>query len=364
MASIASVGLGIPTYEVTQNEVKAMLQKLFKNNRRLNKLLPVFDNAMVESRQLAKPKQWYEHPHSFKEKNAAYIESVKALSLEAVDQCLAEAGGGEPFRYDAVDAVIFVSSTGIATPSLDAYLMNERDFREDIVRMPLWGLGCAGGAMGLSRGFEWLEANPDKTVLVVTCELCSLTFQKEDEKMSNLVGTALFGDGAAAALLMGEESPYQAQLESSKPVIRQTSSRLKKNSLDMMGWEIEEGGLEVVFSKSIPNLIPDFWKQHVTDFLSNQQLPLEKIDMFLAHPGGRKVLEAMEESLHINTSLLRYSYDALRNHGNMSSATVLYILKKWLDQGSHPGSEKEIALLCALGPGFSSELLLVERDCE
>ena len=363
MAYIASVGLGMPEYEVSQDEVKSMFQAFFKNNRKMNKLLPVFDNAMVKTRQLVKDKQWYGESHTFAETNAAYIDYAINLSLKAIDRCLQEARIGEKrFKYNQIDAIIFVSSTGIATPSLDAYLMNERSFREDVVRMPIWGLGCAGGAMGLSRGFEWLQTNRDKSVLVVACELCSLTFQKEDNKLSNLVGTALFGDGVAATLLIGEESLYQSQLNSNSPIVYKTSSRLKKNKLDVMGWDVTQNGMEVIFSKNIPKLIPGFWKKHVTDFLRSEQLPVEKINTFLAHPGGRKVLEAMEQSMDIDSIPLRYSYDILRDHGNMSSATVLYILKKWLEKSIQPESDIETALISALGPGFSSELLLVERD--
>src|SRR5699024_8375148 len=194
-------------------------------------------------------------------------DGIRDRNVTGVQTCALPIFGEKRFKYNQVDAIIFVSSTGIATPSLDAYLMNERNFREDVVRMPIWGLGCTGGAMGLSRGFEWLQTNRDKSVLVVACELCSLTFQKEDNKLSNLVGTALFGDGVEATLLIGEESLYQSHLNSNSPIVYKTSSRLKKNKLDVMGWDVTQNGMEVIFSKNIPKLIPGFWKKHVTDFL-------------------------------------------------------------------------------------------------
>lgn len=359
MVHIASVGLGIPEHNMTQNEVKTLVKNVFtQSDGRVERLLPVFDNADIDNRQLVVKKEWFMENHKLEEKNALYKKHAITYSLEAIDQCLMnEDHLKESIPFEAVDIIIFISSTGIATPSLDVYLMNERPFKEQVVRMPLWGLGCAGGAIGLSHAYDWLSAHPDKSALVVCCELCSLTFQREDMKNSNIVGTALFGDGVGAALLLGEESPYLSYRKKATPHIVETSSFTKRNSTGVMGWEVTNQGLEVVFSKSIPALVKSIWKEHVSTFLNELSLIEKDIHSFIVHPGGKKVLEAMETTLAASRQKFIHSHHVLREHGNMSSATILYVLAKWMKEDISRNSK---SMLSALGPGFSSELLLVE----
>ncbi|WP_010530783.1 type III polyketide synthase [Lentibacillus jeotgali] len=355
---IASIGTGIPPNERTQPEVKSLVREIFKqhDSKLIQRLQPVFDHAQIDKRQFAVETKWFKEAHTFQEKNSLYHELAIKHSLEAVDSCLSNRKFlKEPIPFEAVDMIIFVSSTGIATPSLDTYMMAKRPFREDTSRMPLWGLGCAGGAIGLSRAFDWIRAHPEKNVLLVCCELCSLTFQKDDYNKSNIVGTALFGDGAGAALVMGNKSPYLPYSKQSKPRIIETSSATKKNSHSVMGWDITNRGLEVVFSKSIPALVRSFWSKHISLFLNN--VNIDHVHSYIAHPGGRKVLEAMTEILQIPQEKIKHSCNVLRDHGNMSSATILYVLNEWMQEGIAPGSK---SVLSALGPGFSSELLLLE----
>ncbi|WP_284140098.1 3-oxoacyl-[acyl-carrier-protein] synthase III C-terminal domain-containing protein [Virgibacillus sp. LDC-1] len=357
MAIISSVGLGIPEFNVSQSSIKTLVEQIFPYTKKeVERLLPVFDNASIHNRQFAVDTAWFMEEHSFQEKNDLYQQESLTYSLTAMDDCLeSNQFHSENIPYEAVDMLIYVSSTGIATPSMDVRLMNERPFRADTKRMPLWGLGCAGGAIGLSRAFDWLSAHPEKTVMLVCCELCSLTFQKNDRSKSNLIGTALFGDGVGAVLLVGEKSPYRNKGIGTKGNIKKTSSFTKKNSESIMGWKITNHGFEVIFSKSIPSFVKTVWKDHVIDFLTEMQL--EEIDSFIAHPGGKKVLQAMEETLAIEQQKLIHSYNVLMNHGNMSSATVLYVLFEWMQDNMHP---KKKSILSALGPGFSSELLLLE----
>ena len=359
MANICSVGLGIPDHEIAQSDVKDLVQNLFPyDERKMKRLLPIFDNAEIDRRQLVVNKNWFSEHHTFEEKNNLYIKYAKKYSLEAIDHCLTNKEQlKENIPFDAIDLIIFVSSTGISTPSLDVHLMNERPFRENVSRMPLWGLGCAGGAIGLSRAYEWLSTNPEKIALIVCCELCSLTFQKEDTKKSNWVGTALFGDGVGAALLMGEQSSYLSYRKHPTPAIKRISSFTEKNSTSVMGWGVSERGLEVIFSKSIPALVKTVWKKHIISFLNDLFLTEKDIHSFITHPGGKKVLEAMEETLSISNKKIIHSHYVLRNHGNMSSATVLYVLYEWMKETV---SKEAKSVLSALGPGFSSELLLLE----
>ncbi|HLR79940.1 MAG TPA: 3-oxoacyl-[acyl-carrier-protein] synthase III C-terminal domain-containing protein [Bacillota bacterium] len=361
MAYISSVGLGIPNHHIHQDEVKALIKQIFTySERKLDRLLSVFDRAAITNRQLVVGLDWFLKDHSFQEKNDLYVQFAREYSLSAIDHCLTNGDFiKKDIPFEAIDMIIFVSSTGIATPSIDTLLMNDRPFRANVMRMPLWGLGCAGGAIGLSRARDWLVAHPDNNVLVICSELCSLTFQKGDMRKSNLIGTALFGDGTSAVLLMGERSPYQNYQKQNGPKIIQTSSVTEKNSSQVMGWNVTNQGFEVIFSKNIPNLVHTVWKNHLDDFLTSHQLTEQDIHSFIAHPGGRKVLEAMEGACSISRPKLLHSYNILKHHGNMSSATVLYVLEKWLKETKVRNKK---SVLSALGPGFSSELLLLEWD--
>jgi alkylresorcinol/alkylpyrone synthase len=360
MTYIFSVGTAIPPYEMTQHEIKPFIKDIFSlTDRESAKFYPVFDNTLVKKRQFAAEPSWFKNSHTLKESNDFYQQSAINLSLAAIDECLSNKTFlQKEIPYEAIDMIIFVSSTGFSTPSIDAHLMNERPFKPSVQRMPLWGLGCAGGAIGLSRAHDFITANPDKSALIICCELCSLTFQKNDRKKSNIIGTALFGDGVAASIAIGKDSPLRYSCSKNNiPQIKKTSSSTKKNSLDVMGWDITNNGLEVVFSKSIPALISSFWKEHITHFLENNNLSETMLHSFIAHPGGKKVLEEMEKVLQASGSKFKHSYQVLADHGNMSSATVLYVLKAWMKERI-ASSEKSI--LSAMGPGFSSELLLME----
>lgn len=359
MTYICSTGIGIPQYDISQQEIKQLVKEIFTyTERQVDRLLPVFDNAEVKNRQFVVDKAWFKENHTFQERNNLYQNFAKKYALEAIDNCLNNTSLlSREIPYEAIDMIIFVSSTGIATPSMDVYLMNERPFRCDTKRMPLWGLGCAGGAIGLSRAYDWVAANPDKTALVVCCELCSLTFQKGDIKKSNIIGTALFGDGAAAALVIGEYSPFLSYRKGATPKVIKTSSAMKKDSTDVMGWEVTDSGFEVIFSKSIPALVSTFWAEHIDSFLQNNKLSEDQIHSFIAHPGGKKVLDAMEDVLKSSSKKFNHAYNVLANHGNMSSATVLYVLQECMNKGVN---QNEISILSALGPGFCSELMLLE----
>src|SRR5690625_1287543 len=257
MAYITSIGLGIPSISMKQTEIKSLVKEIFVNKRSsLHHLLGIFDNAKINERQFTAKQSWYKEEHTFSERNEIYHRSALQLSLDAIDHCLhANEFLNKTIPYEAIDMIVFVSSTGISTPSMETYIMNERPFKPSIVRMPLWGLGCAGGAIGMSRAFEWLQHNKTKITLVVCCELCSLTFQKDDYSTSNIVGTALFGDGVAATLLIGEASPYLTYCKKEKLKITSTGSWTEKNTTNIMGWELTNSGLQVIFSKQIPALV-------------------------------------------------------------------------------------------------------------
>lgn len=359
MTYITSIGTSVPKHNLSQREVKAFIKNTFKRpEREIERLLPVFDHANISNRQFVVDKDWFTKDHSFQERNRIYLEKSIEHSLAAIDTCLtSEDFLKQSIPYEAIDMIIFVSSTGISTPSIDAHLLNKRNFRNDVVRMPIWGLGCGGGVNGVARGHDWLTAHPKSVVLLVGVEFCGLTFQKNDHKKSNFIGTALFGDGVSATLLIGNESKYLENRKGTSPKVLTSSTWLKKAATDVMGWDITNNGFEVIFAKGIPALVKTFWSEHVSAFLKDMNWDKEELPFYVAHPGGKKVLEAMEEVLNITPERLYYSYETLQNHGNMSSVTVLYILKEWMKERITKG---EKSILSALGPGFSSELISLE----
>lgn len=359
MATIISIGTSEPAYEQHQDEVKEFVRQIFpRSEREVERLLPVFENAKVEKRQFVVPREWFSEEHSFVERNKLYQEKAVTHSLEAIDRCVENSDFlNQPVPHEAIDAIFFVSSTGISTPSIDAYILNERNFKDNVTRVPIWGLGCAGGASGIARANEWLTVHPEATALVVCVELCSLTFQKNDHRKSNFIGTALFGDGISCALLAGKQSVFQANRKKAAPSVGESDSKMKKASLDVMGWNVVDNGLEVIFARSIPQLVDSFWREHVYEFITGMKLTPEDFAFFAAHPGGQKVLQAFEEVLGVSSEKFKYSYEVLKNHGNMSSATVLHVLKSWMEEDVAVG---EKSMLSALGPGFSSELVSLE----
>ncbi|KAA9026075.1 type III polyketide synthase [Niallia endozanthoxylica] len=361
MPAILSIGDAFPPVVLHQEEVMQFSQQLFNQSfPDINRLLHVFPHGQVEKRHFVKDLDWYQHNHPFVEKNNAFIESAIDLGSRAISNCLHNHEYlKRQVAYEEIEAIFLITSTGIATPSIEARIMNVLPFSEKTKRIPIWGLGCAGGAAGLSRAFEYCKAYPKAKVLVLAIELCSLTFQPNDLSKSNLIGTSLFGDGVVCVLVSGDEVEAESicSLESI-PKILATQSTTMRNSLDVMGWEVKNDGLYVVFSKDIPVIVEKWLKPIVGEFLHEHQLSMERINHFIAHPGGKKVLDAYVKTLQLDSSMIEISFNVLRNYGNISSATVLLVLKGFLQKAI----SGEWGLCTALGPGFSSELLLVRWD--
>ncbi|MBM6619307.1 type III polyketide synthase [Bacillus suaedaesalsae] len=359
MPKIASVGVCIPPNHLTQETTMEFAAELFQQSfKDLPRLLKVFENAEIQSRNLAEDITWFRQDHTFEEKNNTYIKHAVEFGMKAIINCLHnQAFLPKNIPYKEIDAIFFISTTGISTPSIEAKIMNHLPFSPHTKRIPIWGLGCAGGAAGLSRAYEYCLAYPKAKVLVVSVELCSLTFQRNDRSKSNLVGTSLFSDGVAAVLVIGDSAAMkQNEVTKAFPSIVDTQSTLMPNSEEVMGWDIKNEGLFVIFSKDIPSIIKSWLKPNVEKFLEKHQLKLADIQHFIAHPGGKKVIEAYEESLGFGKEKTKISQKILREHGNMSSATVYYVLEEFMKQNI---PKNEFGLIAALGPGFSSELLLV-----
>ncbi|QQK75309.1 type III polyketide synthase [Salicibibacter cibarius] len=351
MPAIQAVATAIPPYEASQTEVARMVRALFADDfADIDRLLKVFDHGQIETRQFVKPLEWYEKPRSLGEKNEAFIENAVQLGAEAVESCIKEAGT----NHEDLTAFISVTSTGFATPSIEARIMNKLQLPLHMNRIPLWGLGCGGGAAGLARAHEYCRAYPEAQVLVLCIELCSLTFQHEDRTKSNLIGTSLFSDGVACALVTGEKVKLG---DEPHPHVTDTQSTLMPDSERVMGWDIGNDGLHVVFSRDIPSIVHSWVGPNIDQFLGRLGKHYNDITALVAHPGGRKVLEAYEATLDLPSDLSAHARKILASHGNMSSPTVLYVLKEIL-QKKYPRDAE--GLVTALGPGFSSELLWLE----
>jgi len=249
-----------------------------------------------------------------------------------------------------VDLLLTVSCTGVMIPSLDAYLAAEMGFRSDVRRLPITELGCAAGAAGLAHAWEYLRAFPDRTALLVAVELPTLTFQRGDLSQANLISSVLFGDGAAGAVITGREL--------AGPRILAAESYLFPNSLEAMGFDLRDSGFHIVLSRDVPQLIRERVKELVDGFLARQGLGREDISAFILHPGGQKLLSFVEAELNLSPADTRFSWEVLRKFGNLSSASVLFILDRWLAHGEVPAGS--YGLLIAFGPGFTAEMLLLQ----
>ncbi len=349
MSVISAIGTAVPEHRVGQEVAQRFCQALFQEAfPDIDRLLPVFKNAQIETRHFSAPPEWFETEHSFAEKNQCYIDTAIKLGSSAISSCLRQAD----LTAADIDHFYFVSTTGLATPSIDARLINLLRFRPDVRRTPIWGLGCAGGAAGLSRAFEYTRAFPRQRALLVALELCGLTFQRNDLSKSNLVAVSLFADGAAAAVVSGAETGDSG--------LRLVASRstLWYDSLDVMGWEVNNRGLKVLFSRDIPSIVRSLALPALLEFLSSNGLKLEDVDHFIVHPGGIKVIEAYEEALGIGNGNLKRARGILRQYGNMSSATVLFVLEDFMRARAIQSGE--YGILSALGPGFSAEMVLVQ----
>lgn len=351
MPRIAAVGTAVPPYSVSQESAQELSREHFSDHLdELPRLLDIFGHAKVSRRYFALPPRWVASRGSFAERNAPFLEEATKLAAEAAERCLAKAG------RDAaeVGTLVFVSTTGIAAPSIDAYLIQRLGMGGNTRRLPVWGLGCAGGVAGLARASELSLSDPGGLTLLVAVELCGLTFCPEDRSKSNFIATALFGDGAAAVLVAGPRAG------SPGPRIVGAHSTLWPDTYDVMGWDVAEDGFRVRFSRDIPTIVRRLLRPAVEQFLKPHGLSPADVAHYITHPGGPKVLAAYGEALGLTAEKLSAARSVLAEYGNMSSVSVLFVLERILAEAkAAPG---DYGLLTALGPGFSSEQLLIRWE--
>ncbi|WP_030902044.1 type III polyketide synthase [Streptomyces sp. NRRL F-5126] len=348
MTRIGAVHGVLAEHRYAQREITDMVARTCLppgGDRRL--LDRLHGSARVERRAMALPLERYVSLSGFGETNDAFIETAVPLGAEAVTGALRQAG----LSPRDVDLLMFTSVTGIAAPSVDARLVGRLGLRPDVKRVPVFGLGCVAGAAGIARLHDYLAGRPDDVAVLLSVELCTLTFQRDDPSVANLVATGLFGDGAAAVVACG------ARRAGAGPTVVATRSRMYPDTEAVMGWDITGSGFKVVLDASVPDLVRKNLAADVDGFLADHGLRREDITAWVCHPGGPKVLEAVEEALRLPDDALEMTWRSLAAEGNLSSSSVLHVLRDTLAERPPPPGTP--GLLLAMGPGFCAELVLL-----
>ena len=332
---LLALATSVPDYVLDQDAVGVRAAQLFSGRTEaFARLAQIYGNAGIAKRHSCVPIDWYMAPHGWQERSRLYVDESLALADRAIHRSLADCG----LEIGDIDGLVVVSTTGIATPSLDALLQERLGLRRDLRRLPVFGFGCAGGVLGLARTAAMAMAEPGSRVLCVVVELCGLTFRPADTSPANIVATALFGDGAAAAVI---------STEGDGPAIGPWGEHSFPGSLDVMGWDIGDDGFGVRFSRDIPKLVREDLVPVLDAYLERHGLALTDFDAIAAHPGGAKVIDALEETFH---RPLPEARSVLRDFGNMSAPTVLFVLDRL-----RPWTGR--VLMTALGPGFTAGFL-------
>jgi alkylresorcinol/alkylpyrone synthase len=349
---IAAVGKALPPHYYDQETLLAALRERWADRYyNLERLERLHKNVLVGGRHLALPMEEYANLTTWGKANDAWIRVAQEVGGAAVLDALAKAG----LSPADVDALIFVTVTGVATPSIDARLMNRLGLPPRVKRMPIFGLGCVAGAAGIARAADYVRGYPDQVAVLLSVELCSLTLQPEDLSIPNLIASGLFGDGAAAVVVVGDQREDNRPADG--PRIVATRSVFYPDSERVMGWDISETGFKIVLSGDVPVVAREKLRPDVDAFLADQGLTRADIASWVCHPGGPKVLEAMQESLELPEGALDVTWRSLREVGNLSSTSVLLVLEETL--ANHRPPPGNWGMLLAMGPGFCSELVLL-----
>ena len=345
---IVSAASAFPNHVYDQQAIAGALKNQWRDKLQNPEVIDrLHSHAQVERRHLSLPIEEYEGLQSWGEANSIWIETAEQLGHTAICRAITPHG----IQPRDIDALFFTSVTGISSPSIDALLVNRMGLNPHIKRMPMFGLGCVAGAAGIARAADYLRAFPDQIAALLAVELCSLTWQRDDVSVPNLIATGLFGDGAAAVVLAGADTGFDG------PEILATRSVFYPQTEDVMGWDISEKGFSLVLSPEVANVIESRLAADVDSFLSDEGTSRDQIGSWIIHTGGPKILEAVARALSLPDGALDASWDCLRRVGNLSSASVLVVLEDFLGRRRpQPGT---YSVLAAMGPGFCSEFVLL-----
>jgi alkylresorcinol/alkylpyrone synthase len=344
-AALISLATAVPPNIFLQKDVLAAAWDVFGPRLpQFETLSSIFANTGIIKRHGVKPFDWYLQPRGWPERTKAFLEGAEALFVEAAEKALANA----QLSAREIDAIVTVCSTGIATPSLEARVAGRMGFRADVSRVPVFGLGCAGGVSGLSIAARLAQARPGANVLLLAVELCSLALRLDELTKANIVATSLFGDGAAALILRAGDGGATR--------IEHSGEHLWPDTLGIMGWNVDPEGFGVIFQRTIPDFVTENLKPAVTGILEGMQLTMADIDRFICHPGGSRVITALETALELHQGTLDHERQVIADCGNMSAPTVLFVLERAREAGLPPRS-----LLTALGPGFTASCVTLRH---
>jgi alkylresorcinol/alkylpyrone synthase len=347
-SAVVASSTALPPNVIGREDLKNYIGRVFDiPERRLDAMMSIVDNAQVDKRHMIFPVDYTIEPRSLEKTNNEYMEHAINLGQRAAEECLQRAG----MVPQDIDMIITVSCTGFMIPSLDAHLIQSMGFRSNIRRMPFTELGCAAGAMALGRATDYLQSNVDGNVLIISVELPSLTFQRKDISQANLISSILFGDGAAAVIVSGKKT-------APGPRILVSETYTFPDSLGAMGFDLKDSGFHILLAKDVPEMIGEKIEGLVDGFLSRHGLTRPDIKGWILHPGGARLLGNVEKALGLSKCQTQPSWDILGRVGNLSSATILFILQEWLEK--RPLKKGDIAMAAAFGPGFSAEFLLLQ----
>ena len=346
---IAGVASAFPKNFYSQDRIREALKEKWAGKLERPQVLDRFHESVgVKTRHLALPIPAYSDLKTWGDANNAWIECALDLGKQALCRALNQSG----LSASDLGAIFFVSVTGIASPSIEGRLINRMGLSPNIKRVPIFGLGCVAGAAGIARAADYVKAYPRQAAALLSVELCSLTWREDDISAANLISAGLFADGAAAVIVAGEE------LAEHGPQILATRSVFYPDTEDVMGWDISEKGFKIVLSRSVPDMVEKHLAEDADQFLADHNLQRSDIASWIMHTGGPKVLEATEKALNLPPEALALSWESLRESGNLSSASVLLVLEKFMGkQRPEPGT---LSVLAAMGPGFCSELVLLQ----
>lgn len=346
---LAGLATAVPAHVLEQDEVRAHVADLFRDRagNDLARLLSVFANAGVARRYASLPLSACGTGAGWPARSAHFERAALNLLTTTAERTLTDA----QMDAQSIDALVVVSSTGIVTPSLDAHLLERLPFRRDLMRLPIFGLGCAGGALSLGRAGALAAGQAPARVLLLVVELCAHTFRRDDLSSANIVATALFGDGAAGAVI-------STHPDDAGPALIGWGEYTWPDSLDVMGWSVERDGLGVIFARNIPALVRSEMRAICEQFLHARGLSVDELAATACHPGGARVLEALEDAFAVPRGAMAAARGVLRDYGNMSAPTVLFVLIEVLAEARRPGP----ILASSLGPGFSAGFALIRPD--